>query len=223
MSQRRRSAPRRTPPSRARAATNRSHFWFTILGGVVVFALIASIIGPPLIDYFTVPDDGDDISLETDNEDPNEVELRRNLEANPGDPEALAALGGYLGNIGRVDEAIGYFEQAIALAPEDWGIRLDFADALANGNKRADAELQYQKVLTAEPANVVAHFDLARLYERWVPPRTQDAIAQYQAVVTYGEGSYMRDLALQALQSYGMASPVVASPVPSPAAAGTGT
>lgn len=219
MSQRRRQTPPKPARRRAGWGTNRSHLLFTILGGFVAFALIASIVGPPLVDYLTSPSDGSsDTSPDVGNDDPNEAEYRKQLAENPDDPEVLAALAGYLGQIGRVGEAIPYFEQALTLAPEDWGIRLDFADALARGDKRADAELQYQKVLAAEPNNVIAHYNLARLYEAWVPPRTQDAIAEYQTVVAIGEGSYVRELAQQALISLGAASPAAGSPVPSPAA-----
>src|SRR5262249_14205217 len=154
VNQRRPSQPQRQPRGRPPAKRNRNHLLFTILGVFVVLALVGSIVGPPLVDFLTKPSDNTpDLSTSDSSGDPNEKEFRNEVAAHPNDPEALAALAGYLGQIGRVDEAIPYFEQALSIAPDDWGIRLDFADALANGGKRADAELQYQKVIAAQPTN----------------------------------------------------------------------
>jgi tetratricopeptide (TPR) repeat protein len=204
------------PRGRPAAKRNRNHLLFTVLGGIVVFTLIGSIIGPPIIDYLTkASDESSDTSSSNSTADPNEQQYRAEVAAHPDDPESLAALAGYLGQTGRVDEAIPYFEQALARAPDDWGIRLDFADALANGDKRADAELQYQKVIAAQPTNAIAIFSLGQLYQSWVPPRTRDAIAQYERVVQVGDGSYVKDLAEQALAQLGVASPVAGTPVAS--------
>lgn len=188
---------------------------------MVVFSLIGSIVGPPLVDYLTKPSDSSsDSSGTTSAGDPNEKDYRAEVAAHPNDPEALAALAGYLGQTGRVDEAIPFFEKALTIAPDDWGIRLDFADVLANADKRADAEIQYKKVIVAQPDNAIAIYSLGRLYQSWVPARTQDAIIQYEKVVEIGQGTYVKELALEALASLGVASPVAGSPVASPLATG---
>src|SRR5436190_247418 len=80
----------------------------------------------------------------------------------------LAALGNYLANTGRTSESVTWYEQALTLDPDNSTIRLDFARSLAEGEKRADAELQFQKVIAAEPNNAQAHYSLAGLYANWL-------------------------------------------------------
>jgi cytochrome c-type biogenesis protein CcmH/NrfG len=223
------SQPRRRPPAkqsqkRRSAYTNRSQRIYAILGVVIVFLLIATIVGPPLIDYLTSADSEPDIVVDSDTPDPTEAEYRARIEADPNDAQALSALGNYLGNTGRVDEAIQYYERALAIVPNDWVTRLGFARVLGNGGKRPDAELQFNKVLAACPNSEQTHFSLAQLYATWVPPRVDEAVVQYQIVVAIAPSSFVAERAQDELAQLGVASPVAATPsaiepVASPAAA----
>lgn len=220
MSQSRRRPPSKRPVQKRRpaATTNRAQRVYAILGIFIVFALIATIVGPPLVDYITSTDSEPEIAVDQDTEDPVEAEYMARIEADPNDAQAMSGLGSYLGNIGRVDEAIPWYERALEIAPDDLEIRFGFGNALANGGKRLDAELQFKMVIEAEPNNEQAHFALAQLYANWVPPRTADAIAEYQTVIAIAPDTFVAERSTEELSSLGVATPVTASPVASPAA-----
>jgi cytochrome c-type biogenesis protein CcmH/NrfG len=213
---RRRPTARPAQKRRATSTTNRSQRIYAILGVVVVVALIAAVVGPPLVDFLTQPDDDVTVDLNDDSSDPVVADYQTQIAADPNDAETMAALGSYLGNTGQVDAAIPWYEKALSIAPENWDIRLGFARALANGDKRADAELQFKKVLAARPEDEQAHFSLAQLYMNWVPARTDEAIAEYQLVIKYGGDSFVVERAAEELAALGVASPVAATPVASP-------
>jgi tetratricopeptide (TPR) repeat protein len=215
---RRRPAAKPTQKRRA-PRTNRSQRVYAILGVVIVFSLIAAIAGPPLVDFLTRPSNDSPISVndDTDNgEDPVVADYLSRIDADPNDASAMAGLGNYYGNTGRIDEAIPWYEKALVIAPDDWDTRLGFARALSIGGKRQDAELQFKKVIAARPNDPQAHFSLGQLYSGWVPPRTQDAIAEYQTTVMVGQGTFVAERAAEELAQLGVASPVAASPVASP-------
>lgn len=204
----------RTKPT---ATTNKSQRWMAIFAILVVTSLIATTVGPPLIDYLTRPEDPVDFSQEEPAEDPVVQEYLADIEANPDDAEAYAALGNYLGNTGRVDEAIPYYERALEIDPANVETRLGFARVLANGEKRADAELQFEKVIAADPSNPLAYFSLGQLYANWVPAKTEQAIAAYQKTLELaGSDSFIRSRAIEELEQLGAGTPVAATPIASP-------
>jgi tetratricopeptide (TPR) repeat protein len=213
VSQARRRPPRRNQPKRRSPAGNRNQRLLAILGVVVVISLIATIAGPPLIDYLTRPNDEDPATLDENSDDPVEQEYRTQIKVNPNDAAPLAGLANYLGNTGRVDEAIPLYEQSLELEPNNWATRLDFARALSSGGKRPDAELQFKKVLSACPGSEQSLFSLGQLYANWVPPRTADAIAVFEQAISSGPGTFVAERALEELSKLGVGSPVPASPV----------
>ena len=213
VSQARRRPPPRSQPKRRSVSASRNQRLYAILGVVIVFSLIATIVGPPLVDYLTQPDGDNEITLGDDADDPVEQEYREQLEANPDDAAALAGFANYLGNTGRVEEAVPLYEQSLAIEPENWSTRLAFARVLSNGGKRPDAELQFKKVLAACPGSEQALFSLGQLYANWAPPRTADAIAVFQQVIAAGPGTFVAERAVEELSRLGVSSPVAASPV----------
>lgn len=213
LNQARRRPPVRSQPKRRGPATNRNQRLFAILGIVVVFSLIATIVGPPLIDYLTRPNDDDTISLDESVDDPVEQEYRSQIEANPNDAAALEGFANYLGNTGRVEEAISLYERALEVRPANWVARLGFARVLSNGGKRPDAELQFEKVLAACPGSEQTLFSLGQLYANWIPPRTAEAVAVFQQVISAGPGTFVAERAAEELSRLGIASPIAASPV----------
>ena len=130
---------------------------------------------------------------------------------NPDDVQSVALLANLLGNTGRLKEAIPLYERALNMRPDDIGIRLDFARALADGNLRADAEKQFQEILSRDPDNQQARYYLAELYRGWVPARTDEAIAQYQRAVEIDPSTYIAQQSQHQLEALGAATPV-ASP-----------
>lgn len=207
-------APQRAKPVGAR--TNRAQAIYAIIAVVIVFLLVATIVGPPLVDYLTQPNEDDPITLD-EADDPVESEYLTAVAEDPNSAETLAAYGNYLGNTGRVDEAIPWYERALAIDPNSWDIRLGFGRILANGDKRADAELQLNKALELKPNDPQTLFSLGQLYANWVPPRNDEAIAAYQAVVQFGGDSFIVQRAAEELAALGVATPVPqASPLATP-------
>jgi cytochrome c-type biogenesis protein CcmH/NrfG len=152
--------------------------------------------------------------------DPNNdlIEDQRALvEDNPDDLDATLLLANLLGNTGQLNEAIPYFEAAIALAPDDPSVRLDFARALADGQLQRDAELQFQKVLQVDPDNQSALFYLGELYMQWQPAREQEAQALFEKSVRIDPDSFIGSLAQDQLDSISGTPASEATPVGSPA------
>jgi tetratricopeptide (TPR) repeat protein len=187
---------------------------FAIFALITVFSLVVGLVGVAIIDELTQANNDDPIEVNDDDVDEYEQSLRDAAAANPDDPNALKELANFLSNSGNLDEAIEWYEMALALNPNDAILRLAFADALKAGGKRLDAELQYQKTIEVQPNNPQAHFGLAELYQTWSPPRTDDAIAEYQKTIEVGGDSYVTELAAQQLAAL---TPGTPSPVASPA------
>lgn len=219
MPKQRRPPVRRVPVRARRSAQTRRERWFAVVALLTVAALVIGAVGSAvMLDLFQ--DDGDEDVIDVsggDEDDPVEQEFREDLAARPDDPQAMATLANYLSQNGKDDEAKVLFEQALALAPDDSAIRLDFAGSLADAGSPRDAEVQYSKVIAAEPANGVALLGLARLYRDWSPPRTDEAIAEYQQVVAVAGDSILVQIANEELAELGVVVPA-ASPSASPAA-----
>lgn len=206
-------APVRPPSRKRRVKLRRPETIFAILALLVVCSLVVTLVGTSLVDVFTEANEDDPIEFSDGDRDEFEQSLRDEVAANPDDPNALKNLASYLSNIGKLEEAIEYYERALAINPSDATLRLAFADALANGGKRPDAELQYRKAIEVQPNNPLAHYGLAELYRMWSPPRLEEAILEYQETINVGADSYVAELAARQLAtlSYGTPSPI-ASP-----------
>ena len=194
---------------------------FNVIALMVVAALVFGTLGVIAVDEF-LNGGADDNALEFDpqQDDPTAREYRDRIEENPDDLEAIKALANYLGNLGQFDEAIRWYEQALRITPDDMAVRLDFASALTAAGKNPDAELQFQRVIEAEPDYALAFLGLARLYRSWSPPRLDDAITTYQLAIERGGDSVVSTVALEELLELTGGSPV-ASPPASPAASPT--
>jgi tetratricopeptide (TPR) repeat protein len=155
--------------------------------------LVASLIGPIAFDALLGDDDssGDEVSVDTAVEEA----LRATAEAGLDDPFAYLGLASYLANTGRLSEAIPWYERGIELAPENASVRVDFARSLANGGLRQDAELQFATAIELAPENAQAHFYLAELYAAWDPPRTNDAITEYERTIDVGPETFVAEQA----------------------------
>lgn len=174
---------------------------------IISFAalIICSLIGGALValPFDSLFDDEDPGNAENLN-NPNEeliAEQKKVVEENPEDVDAILLLANILGNSGRLDEAIPYYEQAADLAPEDSSIRLDFARTLADGGLQQDAELQFQKALELDPENQEAMYYLAELYFAWTPPRTEEAMALLEQSIAINPDSFIAEQAQRQLDS----------------------
>ena len=192
--------------------------------GVIAFAMLltcsllaGTLVLIPFDELFGLNDAENAENIPNPNEDVIEDQMAV-VEENPDDIDAVLLLANILGNSGRLDEAIPYYEQAIDLAPEDASIRLDFARSLADGDLKQDAELQFQRVLEMNPDSQEALYYLAELYMSWEPPRTEDARSLYEQSIGIDPDSFIAQQAQDRLSSIGATPSAGASPQATPAA-----
>ena len=79
---------------------------------------------------------------------------------NPDDAEALSNQGQVLARLGRVEEAIPFFDRAIALIPQRWAYRFNRARALATVGRTAEAVAGYRDAQQLFPNDYATAFNL---------------------------------------------------------------
>jgi cytochrome c-type biogenesis protein CcmH/NrfG len=149
-------------------------------------------------------------------------EQRARLEENPNDVGAMGLLAELLAYDGKLSEAIAWYQKALELDPTNTAIRLAFGQTLAEADLRNDAELQFLKVLQAEPSNYEAHYYLAELYRFWDPPRSDDAAFHYRRVIEIAPDAFLATRSGEMLVMMGYATPARSgSPAATPPANAT--
>lgn len=160
------------PPSPPR---DRGRVIFAVLALLVVFSMIFGTVAYVLEDAFR----GDPAATPSRQEANLVPTYEARLRENPNDAQALVLLANILQVKGDYPGAIPLYERAVALKPDDLETRFAFARALADGGQRVDAEIQLKKALELDPRNARTVFSLGQLYERWSPPRLEEARAHY--------------------------------------------
>jgi Flp pilus assembly protein TadD len=79
---------------------------------------------------------------------------------NPDDAEALSNLGQVLVRLGKVEEAIPYFDRAVALIPQRWAYRFNRARALGILGRTAEAAAGYRDAQQLFPNDYATAFNL---------------------------------------------------------------
>jgi cytochrome c-type biogenesis protein CcmH/NrfG len=205
------------PPKRPQRRFTTLQLVAAIFTALVVCSLIGGVTASIVFDSWNGNSDNNGpIDGSTDTNDDVLHEMETAAAENPEDAEAQAALGNYYANTNNFDLAVTYYEKAVQLSPEDWTIRLTFAQALMTNQKLSDAELQFDKILDAQPQNATAWYYIGQLYQMWNPPRDDEAIYAYQQVIRYGPDTYVASQAINKLSALG-ATPI-ASPAASPEA-----
>jgi len=92
-----------------------------------------------------------------------EVEARKAMQSPSTRALALAMLGTIRLQQGETEESTKFLEQALALNPGLLGARTTLGNAYAFNNKPDMAAKCFRKVLTADPGNFAARFDLFKL------------------------------------------------------------
>ena len=117
-------------------------------------------------------------------------------------------LGIALGDKGRLEEAVGHFEEAIRLRPQDADAYSRLAYALAKQRRLAEAVQEYEKALRLNPANAELHNDLALTLAR--QGRAEEAIEHYTEALRlkagFTEAHYNLGLTLAGRGQYAKAS-----------------
>lgn len=207
MQRSRRSGRRRTPlrsplDGRRRGRWDPFRIAATVLAVLIVCSLIATGVGTFVFDFNDRPPR--DVQQGVDEgEGEFERELRDTLRDDPDDVAALVGLANLRAQLGDLGEAIDLYERALAIAPGDGRIRLDFGRSLADGGRLADAEVQYQTLLELDSESIEGHFYLAELYRMWQPPRHHDARMHYEAVIALAPDSFLGEQARNEIDRLG--------------------
>jgi tetratricopeptide (TPR) repeat protein len=116
--------------------------------------------------------------------------LRRTAEAiaaaerasalNPADPLTLDTIGCVYSRVGQHATAVGFFERAVARAPEQTEFRFNLAASLGFLGKFDEAEIHYERIVAAAPQFMKAHTALSSL-RRQTPERNH--IARLEALL----------------------------------------
>jgi predicted Zn-dependent protease len=87
-----------------------------------------------------------------------------------------------------------------------------------DNGKLSDAEFQFDAIIGAQPENSQAWYYEAELYQKFTPPRTDEAIYNYQQVIKLDPGSFVAEQSELRLSALGAIASPVASPAISPEA-----
>jgi Flp pilus assembly protein TadD len=112
-------------------------------------------------------------------------ELRNRITKEPANPALHYELGKLLFQENDFDQAIQALKHAVELAPEKLKIHLVLAKAYAKNHNYFKAKAQYQKILSLDPSNEMAHMNLGFLYELYLKDAPR-ALIHYQKYVELG-------------------------------------
>ncbi len=99
----------------------------------------------------------------------------------PDNPRGHFGLGAACATLGKWDEAIGHYDDALELDPKDARTHNNIAIVYANQGRTADAMAEYEKALAIQPAHAEANNNLGILL--YGQGRYKEAIAHYQAAL----------------------------------------
>jgi cytochrome c-type biogenesis protein CcmH/NrfG len=188
---------------------------YIVISGLVVCSMIAVAIAT--VDVSGLWSDGDDESIMDPNADL-VAEQQTVVAQSPEDVNEIVLLANLLSNTGRMGEATEWYERALELAPQDHGIRLDFARSLQTNGLNADAEAQFLLVLDADSDNLSGHYYLAQLYMDWKPQRRAEAREHFERVVEINPESFLAEQARVELDSMNQTTPVASPGASTPVA-----
>ncbi len=103
------------------------------------------------------------------------------VEKNPQDAESLSNLGQVLVRLNRTDEAIPYFERAVAIIPGRWAYHFNLARALGLVGRSAEAIASYREAQALFPDDYATAFNLALTLHRAGDEAA--AVEQYQKAI----------------------------------------
>ncbi|HEV2527937.1 MAG TPA: tetratricopeptide repeat protein [Thermomicrobiales bacterium] len=205
---------------RSRVRRSKGQIAFAVVAIIIVLSMVGSVVASIAVDLAGPGEQQDDTDAPLAFEEQQQELIDEQLaavEANPNDFAAIVRLAQSYQLANQPDQAITWFERALAINPNDVPTRLDFADMLTQAGRQNDAELQYFRVLEIDPANVPAMFYLGDLYQFWQPAaRTDEAVAQFQRVVMTSPTSALATTARERLGILGApvpdATPIAGTP-----------
>lgn len=111
-------------------------------------------------------------------------EVAETLAASEREPENFVVqmkTGDLYAQIGRFEEAIGFYKRGLALKPDDKQVHLVIANAYFDAGQFENAGDHYSKVLELEPTNISARTDLATTYVQRANPDYDRAVKEFEA------------------------------------------
>ena len=93
-------------------------------------------------------------------------QMEAELKANPKNIQALTHLGGIYYNMGRLEEAQGYFKQILEFDPKNIEALTDLGNINYDSEQFKPAAEYYQKVLEQKPELTDVRVDMATMYRR---------------------------------------------------------
>jgi cytochrome c-type biogenesis protein CcmH/NrfG len=188
---------------------------YILIASLVVCSMLAVAIAT--IDFSGLWNDGEgDVVV-----DPNAdliAEQETVVARNPEDVDDVVLLANLLANTGRMHEATEWYERALEIAPQDTGVRLDFARSLQANGLNTDAEAQFNVVLEADPDNLSGHYYLAKLYMTWKPQRQSEARDHFMRVVEINPTSFLAEQAQVELDTMNQTTPISSPELSTPVA-----
>ncbi len=112
-----------------------------------------------------------------------ETQYKLALQQNPRDARSAAALGNLARNRGDTQGAAGYYAQAFAIDPQLPDAAIGLANLDAEKGDFASAALKLERVVEADPSNILAHYRLATVYRNLHRP--DDAKRELEAFEHY--------------------------------------
>ena len=133
-----------------------------------------------------------------------EQEYKLAVASNSTDEKALTRLGDLAADQGDVDGAASYYKRALALLPGDADASIGLAHVYTEKNDAAAALPLLERVVAADPSNVLAHYRLSAVYRTLKRPEdAKQQLAEYQKYKDLKEKlrAIYKDMQLEAPQS----------------------
>jgi tetratricopeptide (TPR) repeat protein len=122
--------------------------------------------------------------------------LQQAVEKNPRDAESLSNLGQVLVRLGRVEEALPYFDRAIGLNGDRWAYVFNRARAAALLERWTESIEGYRRAQTLFPNDYVTTYNLALTLHK--SGNEEAAVAEYQKAIALApeDGGFRRALGI---------------------------
>jgi tetratricopeptide (TPR) repeat protein len=122
--------------------------------------------------------------------------LKQAVEKNPRDAESLSNLGQVLVRLGRVEEALPYFDRAVGLNGDRWAYVFNRARAAALLERWTESIEGYRRAQTLFPNDYVTTYNLALTLHK--SGDEEAAVAEYQKAIALApeDGGFRRALGI---------------------------
>lgn len=132
--------------------------------------------------------------------------LQTAVAEDPSDTESMAVLANILANSGQLEEAITWYERAVAADPENGDLRIAFGLALFQLGNDFDASVQLRRAHELLPDSATPPFYLGQINERGLNPDLDQAREWYATAVDVAADSLVGEQAQQRLDELDLPS-----------------